>query len=67
MEHREIILRFGGVTKMSEALGMENRTTVQYWEQKGVIPKWRHHEILQAARKLRLGLKETDLQNGASK
>lgn len=58
--HMEIIEAFGGPIKLSVALKHRNCTTVKNWVKTGRIPKWRHHEVLMAARKCRLGLKETD-------
>ena len=62
MKHDEIIAKFGGVRSCAFALGHNNPTTVQAWKSTGRIPKWRWHEVLAAARKKRLGLKETDFE-----
>lgn len=64
MKTREIIERFGGIRPMAKALGHKNPTTVQAWHKNESIPYWRHHEILTAAKRLRLGIKIEDLQEG---
>ena len=66
MQHTEIIAKFGGVRPMATALGHKHPTTVQAWASNKAIPKWRWHEVLLAARKLRLGIKESDF-NGVGK
>jgi hypothetical protein len=62
MQHKHIIEKFGGVRPMATALEHKNPTTVAAWKLNNKIPRWRWHEVLTAARKLRLGIKETDLR-----
>lgn len=66
MKHDEIIAKFGGPRPLATALGHSHPTTVYEWARNKAIPKWRWHEVLKAARKLRLGIKEADF-NGAAK
>lgn len=54
MKHADIITKCGGVTALSRLLGHKNRTVVQYWAEKGAIPRWRWPEVVQVARKKRL-------------
>jgi hypothetical protein len=61
----EIIELFGGIRPMAKALGHKHPSTVQAWADNESIPHWRFYEILTAARKMRLGIKESDFQNGA--
>lgn len=65
MKHREIIQKFGGIRPMQIALGHTNPTTVQAWHKRDHIPHWRTHEVLIAARKQRLGLKESDFHESS--
>lgn len=65
MKHCEIIAKFGGVTEMAHALGHKNRTTVKYWEEQGEIPEWRWHQVLQAAKSKRLGIKASDFHESS--
>lgn len=53
-----IIDAFGGLSKTAKALGHKNVTTVQGWLTSGSIPHWRRHEILEAAKRLKLDLPE---------
>ena len=46
---------------MARALGHKHPTTVQAWYDNEAFPKWRVHEILQAARAKRLKLRPADL------
>jgi len=62
--HKSIINRFGGYYKLAKILGHKHPSKTQSWYANG-IPKWRWHEVLMAARKLRLGIKEADF--GATK
>lgn len=66
MQHSEIIDLFGGVRPLATALDHKNPTTVQGWAKNG-IPKWRWHEVLTAAKKLKLKLRETDFTNGKAR
>jgi len=50
----EIIARFGGLTKLAEALGHNQASKVAYWKKVGKIPRWNIHDIKQAARKKRI-------------
>ena len=61
MNAKQIVNLFGGLRPMATALGHQNPTTIQYWVKKG-IPRWRNHEILAAAKSLRLKLKPADLE-----
>lgn len=61
MKHTDIIAKFGGIRPLAKALGHQHPTTVAAWSKKG-IPSWRRHEVLEAARKRRLGLKVEDFQ-----
>ena len=65
MNAKQVINLFGGIRPMAEALGHPNPTTVQYWGKKG-FPRWRHHEILAAAKAMKIKISAIDL-NGRSK
>jgi hypothetical protein len=57
-----VIAKFGGQTKLAQALGTR-QNTVAYWAKKGTIPtKW-HSEILDAAVANGLSLSASDLIN----
>lgn len=46
-----IIKAFKTVSKLAEALGHKNVSTVHHWKQSGKIPHWRIHEIREAAKR----------------
>jgi hypothetical protein len=59
---QRVISKFGGQTRLAEALGTR-QNTVAYWAKKGTIPtKW-HAEILNAAVTQGLSLDASDLVN----
>lgn len=43
-----LIGRFGGISALARALGHRNRSTVQGWKERGVIPSRQHAEVLLA-------------------
>lgn len=43
-----LVRRFGGLTAMARALGHSHPSTVQGWQQRGAIPRWRIYEIRQS-------------------
>lgn len=51
----EIITAFGGLTPMSQATGL-GITTIFQWEKRGNIPDWRHDAIIKVARKKKITL-----------
>jgi hypothetical protein len=57
-----VIAKFGGQTKLAEALGTR-QNTVAYWAKKGTIPSKWHGEILEAAVAQGLSLSASDLVN----
>lgn len=56
-----LIEEFGGLIAMAKALGHNHPTTIQAWRDRGVIPKWRQHEILEAAKREGLEVGPHDL------
>lgn len=50
-----IINKFGGINPMARALGHQNASTVQGWNERGFIPAKQHQAIWDAAR--RMGIK----------
>ena len=40
-----LVRGFGGLTAMARALGHAHPSTVQGWQQRGAIPRWRIYEI----------------------
>ena len=48
---------------MTRALGHRYPTTIQAWRDRGVIPNWRQHEILEAARREGVDIGPDDLAN----
>jgi len=42
---RCLIKAFGGLSAMARALGHAHASTVQGWQARGVIPRWRYYEI----------------------
>lgn len=60
---REIISRFGGSTRMAEALGHKHSSTIHMWKASGRIPKWRIYEIQAAAKRLKIKLPELESIN----
>ena len=45
---REIVSRFGGLTKMAAALGHKGHSTIYGWVRAGKIPEWRDAELRKA-------------------
>lgn len=52
---------------MATALGHDSASTVQGWKNRGLIPRWRWHEILGAAKRLKIALKQDDFLPKAKK
>ena len=44
----------GGLHSTARALGHSGLGAIQHWREAGHIPKWRHHEIFQAARRKKI-------------
>ena len=57
----DIIKEFGGLQAMTRALGHRHPTTIQAWRDRGVIPNWRQHEILEAAKRKGVDVGPDDL------
>lgn len=51
MYARVVIARFGGVRPLARALNINSAATVFYWKRKGKIPRWRHDQIIKAAKR----------------
>lgn len=50
-QSERIIGVFGGLTKLANALGHKNVTTVQGWKARGFVPARQQPLVLEAARK----------------
>jgi hypothetical protein len=56
----KIISLFGGQRRLADVLGHEHQTTVQGWQQRGVIPLRQIPLVIKAARRLGIDLKHED-------
>lgn len=61
-----IIERFGGLTKLADALGHKFPTTVQGWKVRGRIPSSQQDAVLRAARERGLDLEPADFFESAA-
>lgn len=59
-----VIARFGGISKLADALGHKHVTTVQGWKDRRFIPVRRWPEVLKAARDQGIPLTRDDLIDG---
>jgi len=55
-----VINKFGGVNATARACGHKSASTVQGWKERGWIPQERHHEVLEAARRMGIPLSAED-------
>ena len=56
-----IISKFGGLTRLADALGHKHPTTVQGWRKRGVVPLRQIARVVGAAKKRKISLKVEDL------
>ena len=56
----KIISMFGGQRRLADVLGHEHQTTVQGWQQRGVIPVRQIPLVIKAARRLGLSITYED-------
>jgi hypothetical protein len=57
---RYIIEKFGGLSATARALGHRNASTVQGWWERGVIPARQQPHVLEASRRLKVGITPAD-------